>query len=144
MTVSEHGAGDGQEPVGDGAESACMGMTTASQGGVLGAAGLVVLHGDACPVVDGVRETRMAGVAPDDDPALAGSLRDGATPVRLRARRRSRAAAEDRMLLRAAWRRRSFPLPAGSEDLHVVLLPDLPRCGSASGTRRAIRRSSLM
>ena len=77
MTVSEHGAGDSQEPVGDGAESACMCVTTASQGGVFGAAGLVVLHGDACPVVDGVRETRMAGVAPDDDPALAGSLGDG-------------------------------------------------------------------
>src|SRR5271165_5248925 len=77
-----------------------MAVTSASEFGVLAAAARIVLHRDARPVVDGVGEAVVA--RPLGDGRLLSNS----------ARRGSLVAAEHPRLLRAAWRGRSFPLPA--------------------------------
>ena len=73
----EHGAGNVEQAVGDRSEGAGVAVTSASQGGVFGAACWVVLNGSACPMVHGVGQAAVAGVSPDDHAALAGALGDG-------------------------------------------------------------------
>src|SRR5271165_3174992 len=89
-----------------------MAMTSASEFGIFGAAARIVLNSDTRPVVDGVGEAVVAGLSSDDDAALSGPLGDGRDSRQDCARRRNRVAAGHPRLLRAAWRGRSFPLPA--------------------------------
>ena len=75
--VIEHGAGDGDQTVGGGAQGAGMAVSTGSKGGILGFADGIALHGDACPVIDGVARAIVSGQATDDDRALARTPGDG-------------------------------------------------------------------
>jgi len=59
----EHGAGDGEEAVGDRAQCAGVAVATSAQGGVFLAAVRVALHGDAGPVVGGIGEAVVSGMA---------------------------------------------------------------------------------
>ena len=52
------------------------GRDRGAQSGILGAAARIVLHGNACPVVESVLEPRIAGEPSRDDAALAGTLGD--------------------------------------------------------------------
>ena len=54
--VFEHGAGDSEEPVGDGSQSAGMAVAARSERGILGLAEGVTLYGAVGPLVDGVLE----------------------------------------------------------------------------------------
>ena len=108
----EHGAGDIEQSVGDRSQGSAMAVTSASEFGVFRPAARIVLHGDAGPMIDRVGETVVAGLASDDDAALARALGDRARRLSDCARRRNLVAAGHPRLLRAAWRGRSFPLPA--------------------------------
>ena len=72
--VFQHGAGDGDEPVGDGSQG--TGMAAGTVGGVFGTAGWGALHGDACPVVDGVAQAALCGEAAVADHAFARAAGD--------------------------------------------------------------------
>ena len=72
----EHGAGDGEQAIGDGAQGPGVSVSALAQSGVLGPASGVVLHGNARPMVNGIAEPGVRGQAPDDDLALAGALGD--------------------------------------------------------------------
>jgi hypothetical protein len=74
--VLEHGAGDGEQAIGDGSEGAGMAVAALAESGVLGPAGRVVLHGDARPMVDRITQAAVCGEAPDDDLAFTGALGD--------------------------------------------------------------------
>ena len=52
--VAEHGAGDSEQPVGDRSKSSAMGVSSTSQGLVLGFADGITLDGHATPMVDGI------------------------------------------------------------------------------------------
>ncbi len=73
----EHGAGDGEQAVADGAEGSAVAASPASKGSVLGAADRVALDGDAGPVVYCVAEARMRGQSANHGDGLAGSSGDG-------------------------------------------------------------------
>jgi hypothetical protein len=62
--------------VGDRAQRAGVAVATSAPGGVFLAAARVALHGDAGPVVGGVGEAVVGGLAAEHDPRLAGSLGD--------------------------------------------------------------------
>src|SRR5690349_7141558 len=51
-----------------------MTMTSASERGIFGPAGWVMLRRDAGPMVDGLGEAWVAGITPDDGAALTGAL----------------------------------------------------------------------
>ncbi len=53
-----------------------MAVTAETQGGVLSAAARIVLHGNACPVVESVPEPRITGEPSRDDAGLSGTLGD--------------------------------------------------------------------
>ena len=76
----KHGAGDGEQSIGDGSEGAGVAVAALAESGVLGPAGRVVLHGEARPMVDGVAQAAVCGEAPDDDLAFAGALGDRRAP----------------------------------------------------------------
>ena len=124
----EHGAGDVEEAVGDRSQGAAMAVTSASEGGVFGAASGIVLNGDARPMVHGVGEPVMAGLSSDDDAALARPLGD---------RRDSCQTAQGGVIsplqgIAGFCEQRGEDDPShsrqGCEDLHVMLL-SLPRLG---------------
>ena len=69
--VAKHRAGDIEQPIADRAEGACVAVTAQAQSGVLGAAARIVLHGNACPVVESVPEPRITGEPPRDDAGLS-------------------------------------------------------------------------
>ena len=75
--VFEHGAGDGEEPVADGAEGASVGEAAGAEGAVAGLAEGVVLGGDAGPVIEGVSEFVLDGEAADLPAGVAGLDADG-------------------------------------------------------------------
>ena len=79
--VAKHRAGDIKQPIADRAEGTCVAVTAQAQSGVLGATARIVLHGNACPVIESVLEPRITGEPPRDDAALSGTLgdRSGAT-----------------------------------------------------------------
>ena len=54
-----------------------MTVAAGAKGCVFRLASRVVLHGDACPMVDGVAQANVGGLAHEHDAALAGSLGDG-------------------------------------------------------------------
>jgi hypothetical protein len=72
--VAKHRAGDIEEPIADGAEGTCVAVAAQAQSGVLGAAARIVLHGNACPVVESVLEPRITGEPSRDDAALSATL----------------------------------------------------------------------
>jgi hypothetical protein len=76
----EHGAGDANEAVGDGSERAAMTVAAGAKGRVFRLASRIVLHSDAGPMVDGVAQANVGGLAHEHDAALAGSLGDGSHP----------------------------------------------------------------
>lgn len=80
MSPLGQGAGDGEVSVGDGTERASVSAASFAQLGVFGATSGVMLHGDASPVVKGVCEAVVAGLASHDDATLAGSLGDRRDP----------------------------------------------------------------
>jgi hypothetical protein len=51
-------------------------VTAQAQSGALGAAARIVLHGNACPVIESVLEPRITGEPSRDDAALSGTLGD--------------------------------------------------------------------
>ena len=57
-----------------------MTVAAGAKGHVFRLASWVVLHGDARPVVDGVAQADVRGLAHEHDAALAGSLGDGSHP----------------------------------------------------------------
>src|SRR5829696_5481909 len=73
----EHGAGDANEAIGDGSERAAMTVAAGAKGRVFRLASRIVLHSDARPMVDGVAQANVGGLAHEHDAALAGSLGDG-------------------------------------------------------------------
>ncbi len=73
----EHGAGDGEEPIGDRPQRPAVGVAAGSERDVSDAARGIVLDGDAGPMVDGAAQTHVAGFAHDDDAALAASAGHG-------------------------------------------------------------------
>ena len=74
--VAKHRAGDVEQPIADRAEGTCVAVTAEAQSGVLGAAARIVLHGNACPVVESVLEPRITCEPSRDDAALSGTLGD--------------------------------------------------------------------
>ena len=74
--VAKHRAGDIEQPIADRAESTCVAVTALSQSRVLRAAATIVLHSDACPVVEGIPEPRITGESSRDETALAGAVGD--------------------------------------------------------------------
>ncbi len=123
----EHGAGDGEEPVGDRAQRPAVGMATGPERGVSFTAGAIMLDGDAGPVVDGTAQTHVAGFAHDDDAALAAAAGHG----------RDAGQASEGPVVSVAQRpgrfceQRGEDDPSdpgrGAQDLHVALLGLLPR-----------------
>src|SRR3954466_15089737 len=57
-----------------------MTVTAGAKGRVFRLASRVVLHGHAGPMVDGVAQANVGGLAHEHDAALAGSLGDGSHP----------------------------------------------------------------
>ena len=57
-----------------------MTVAAGAKGRVFRLASRVVLHGHARPMVDGVAQADVGGLAHDDDAALAGSFGDGSYP----------------------------------------------------------------
>ena len=74
--VIEHGTGDGEQAVGDGAEGTGMTMAALAQGAILFSASGIVLYGDPGPVIDGVGEAPVGCQAADHDLALTGASGD--------------------------------------------------------------------
>jgi hypothetical protein len=82
--AGEHRARDRQQAIADTAQSAAVAVTAFAQFGVAMSAALVMLRGDARPVIDSAAQPHMAGLAPDDDAVLALRLVTGATPDKVR------------------------------------------------------------
>jgi hypothetical protein len=59
-------------------------VTALARSGVLGAAARIVLHGNACPVVESILELGITGEPSGDDAALAGALADRSSVTRVR------------------------------------------------------------
>jgi hypothetical protein len=75
--VAKHRASDIEQPIADRAEGTCVAVTALSQSRVLRAAATIVLHGEPCPVVEGIPEPRITGESSRDDTAFAGTPGDG-------------------------------------------------------------------
>src|SRR5215216_4170707 len=72
-----------EQPIGDTAQCPSMAVAAAAQFGVTLAADRIVLHGHAGPVIDGVLQPRIAGMASHHDAALAAAAGHwGHTPTR--------------------------------------------------------------
>ncbi len=74
--VLQHGAGDGEQSIGDGSQRAGMAVATLAESGVLGLADRVELYGDARPMVERIAEAAVCGETSDDDLAFSGALGD--------------------------------------------------------------------
>src|SRR5215831_6214221 len=72
--AGEHRAGNRQQAVGDAAQRTAVAVTAFAQFGIAMPAELIVLDGNARPVIDGGAQPPMAGLAHDDDAALAAAL----------------------------------------------------------------------
>ena len=70
----QQNAGDIEESVCDTADGTPVGAAALAQRGVTTAAFGIVLNRNACPVVDGVTQSRVRSVAHDDDAGFATSL----------------------------------------------------------------------
>src|SRR6516162_6953041 len=140
---SEHGAGDGEEAVGDAAQGAAVAVTTLAQFGVARAAAGVVLNGDARPMVDGGAQPELAGLAHEHDAALAAAARHGSDAGQ--AAQRMIVSLAQRLGGLAEQRGEDDPSDArqGSQDRHVaparVSVPARLARGFRSNARRARR-----
>ena len=119
-----------------------MAVTPGPERGILGLASHIVLNGDARPVIHGHGEPVTAGLAPDDDTALAGPLGH---------RRDSGQTAQSGVIapqqgIPSLCEQRGEDNPSnsrqGCKDFHVMLLLP-PRPASSAGMSRAVRASSL-
>src|SRR3954451_20287779 len=102
----------------------------------------VVLRGHARPVVDGVAQADVGGLAHEHDAALAGSLGDGSY-----ARQTSkRLVVSPLQSLERLGQQRSEDNPSDSgqrlEDRHIARLWPLPLGSLCAATRQWVRRSS--
>ena len=125
--VGEHGAGDGEQAVGDAAQGAAMAVTALTQCGVAVTAEFVMLNGDAGPVINRAAQPHVTGLAHDDDAALTTAPRH----------RGDTGHGAQRVIISSAQRLGSFgeqrgeddppDIGQGSQDRHVALLGLLPR-----------------
>jgi hypothetical protein len=127
----EHRAGDRDEAVGDGAEGSGVVVTSGSEGCISGAADRVALSGDAGPVVDGVAQPDVRGLAHHHDPALARAPRDGCDAGQ--AAQGLVVSALQGFPCLCEQRGEDDPSDSGQgfEDRHVALLTGLSRLGFA-------------
>src|SRR5215475_1494325 len=73
----EHGAGNGEQTVADGAQGPTVAVASLAQFGVAAPAGGIELGGNAGPVIQGLGQALVAGQATDDEAGLAAALGDG-------------------------------------------------------------------
>ena len=69
-SVAQHGAGDGEQAVADGAQGSVVRMAALAQGVVALAHGGIELSCGTSPVIEGIAQATLAGEAPDDERAL--------------------------------------------------------------------------
>lgn len=77
FSVSEHGAGDVYEAIGDLSEGSAVAVSPGSHAFALGLADGFALGCDACPVVCGIGEAIVGRESPDDDELVSGASGDG-------------------------------------------------------------------
>ena len=82
--VFEHGAGDVEKTVADGAQSTGMAATAGFQSKILGFALLIASSGGVSQVVNGIPQSWIAGEFSGDGAAFADRRVTGATPHNLR------------------------------------------------------------
>ena len=75
--ISEHGAGDGKQSIGDGSQRSGVAVSPGPKGGIALAADGIVLDGDAGPVVKGGSQPNVAGLTHDDETAFAAPAGNG-------------------------------------------------------------------
>ena len=63
----QENASQGKKPVGDAADGAAVRVASPSEGGVTGAAPVIVLGGDTRPVIDRPAQADMCGIAHGDN-----------------------------------------------------------------------------
>ena len=124
--VFEHGAGDGDRPVGDGPQGAGMAVAAGSKGGIPGFADRIALHSDACPVMDGVAQTIVSGQSRTTIVLLPGRLATGAVPHRQRKARQSLAPQGIECFCEQRGEDDLADSGKGNQDRHVTL-PFHPR-----------------
>ena len=113
--VFEHGAGDIEKTVADGAQSTGMAAAAGFQSKILGFALLIAPPGGVRQVVNGVPQSWIAGEPSGDGAAFARSPGDGGHAAQICVRWDNRLAAGFRTPPRAAWRGRSCQRLAGTE-----------------------------
>jgi len=72
----EQCAGEREQPIADGPQSAAMSVSAQAQRGVAGTAGWIAHGDDARPVVERIGQAFVAGQAPQHDAALAAAPGD--------------------------------------------------------------------
>src|SRR5215471_21666368 len=82
-------------------------MPASTQCGVASAALVIVLSGNACPMIDSVAQSNVRGVAHDYDMRLAAAFRHG----------RNARQSSERLIIAAAERPRSLGKQYGENDL---------------------------
>lgn len=82
--AGEHGAGHGEQAVGDAAHGAAVTVIALAQFGVAATAELAVLDGNAGPGINGAAQPQMASVTHDDMQCLPLRLVTGVTPDKVR------------------------------------------------------------
>ena len=78
----KQGAGDGEQAVGDRAQGAAVAVPQTTQCGIAAATELVVLDGDARPMIERVLQPLVAGIAAEDEAGLPLRRVTGTTPDR--------------------------------------------------------------
>jgi len=104
---SQENASQGEKPVGDAADGAAVRVASPSEGGVAGAAPVVVLGGDTRPMVDRPAQSDVRGIAHGDNTGFATALGDG----------RDTGQRPQRLIVASAERPRGFGKKCGQRDL---------------------------
>ena len=125
--AGKHRARDRQQAIADTAQSAAVAVTAFAQFGVAMSAALVMLRGDARPVIDSAAQPHMAGLAPDDDAVLAAAPGHRSDPGQ--GPQGVIVSPTQRLASLSEQRGENDPSDArqGSQDSHVALLGLLPR-----------------
>src|SRR5215472_11267319 len=123
----QQGAGDGEQAVGDGAQGAAVAVPATTQCGVAAATGLVMLEGDARPMIERVLQPLVTGIAADDEAGLAAA--PGYWCHTGQAAQGVIVSAPQRLPGLGEQHGEDDPSEPGhgSQDRHVVLLAVLPR-----------------
>ena len=129
----QHGAGHGEQTIGDAAQGPSVGVTPPAQFGISHAAEYVTLNGHPCPVVDSSAQPDLAGPTHDNEAALAAAT----------GHRSNAGQGAQRVVISPAQRlpglgeQRGEDDPSdsrqGPQDRHVMLLALLPRRGLPVG-----------